>query len=75
MHIDIRVQYPLFLSYFNETQIFATDFFSKNTQISNFMKIRPVVTELFHVERQTDMTRLIVAFRNFAKAPNKTKDG
>jgi hypothetical protein len=37
------------------------------------MKIRPVGAELFHVDRRTDewtdMTKLIVAFRNFAKAP------
>ena len=30
------------------------DGFSKNPQISNFTKIRPVGTELFHVERKTD---------------------
>jgi len=29
-------------------------FFSKNTQISNFTKIRPVVTELLHAGRRTD---------------------
>jgi len=37
------------------------------------MKIRPVGAELYHVERRadgrTDMTKLIVAFRNFANAP------
>jgi hypothetical protein len=43
--------------------------FSKNTQISNFMKIRPVGAELFHADRRTGMTKLIVAFRNFAKVP------
>jgi hypothetical protein len=32
------------------------------------MKIRPVGTE-FHADGQTDM-KLIVAFRNFANAPN-----
>jgi hypothetical protein len=49
--------------------------FSKNTQISNFMKIRPVGAELFHVDRQRDgrpdTTKLIIAFRNFAIAPKK----
>jgi len=30
------------------------DSFSKNTQISNFMKIRPVGAELFHADRWTD---------------------
>ena len=42
--------------------------FSKNSQISNFMKIRPVVAELFRTDKRTDMTNLIVAFRNFANA-------
>jgi len=41
---------------------------SKNTQISNFMKILPVGAELFsrRTDRRTDMTKLIVAFHNFA---------
>jgi hypothetical protein len=44
--------------------------FSKYPQISNFMKIHPVGAELFQAVRQTDnMTKLIVAFRNFANAP------
>jgi hypothetical protein len=44
--------------------------FSKNTQISNFMKICPVGAELFHVElqtdKETDMMKPVVAFHNFA---------
>ena len=39
------------------------------------MKIRPVAAELFHVDGQTDgwtdMTKLIVAFRNFANTTKK----
>jgi len=46
--------------------------FSKNTQISNFIKICPVGAELFHADRRTDMTKLIVAFRTFANAPNNS---
>ena len=33
------------------------------------MKIRPVRAELFHADGRTDMTKLEVAFRNFADAP------
>jgi len=33
------------------------------------MKILVVGDELFRADRRTDMTKLIVAFRNFAKAP------
>jgi hypothetical protein len=38
-------------------QIFA------KTQISRFIKIRPMGAEFFHADRQTDVTKLIVAFR------------
>jgi len=37
-----------------------------------FKKIRPVVVELFSVDRRTDMMKLTVAFRNFANAPKMT---
>ena len=33
------------------------------------MKFRPVGAELFHADGRTDMTKLTVAFRNFAKGP------
>ena len=46
------------------------DMFSKNTPISHFMKILPVWCEFCHADRRTDMTKLIVALRNFANAPS-----
>jgi len=58
------------LSDFNGTWIFWTQF-SKNTQISNFMKIRSVGAVLFHAAGQTDLTKPIVTFSNFANAPKK----
>jgi hypothetical protein len=65
-YVRRHVKYPLFLSDFNQAWIFSTYFRKKNPQISNFMKIRPVGAELFHADRetdrQTDMTKLIVAF-------------
>jgi hypothetical protein len=65
MSSGLQVKYMSFLSDFNETWIFSS--FSKNIQISNFMKIRPVGAELFHAGGRAD-TNLTVAFRNFAKA-------
>jgi len=53
MYIGVHVKYPLLLLDFNETWIFL-DSFSKNTQISYLMKIRPVGAELLHVDRRTD---------------------
>jgi len=47
------------------------DIFSKNRHISNFIKFRPVEAELF---MQTNMSKLIVAFRNFQNAPKTRED-
>jgi hypothetical protein len=54
--------------------------FSKKSQMSSFVKMRPVGAELFHADgrrngrtdTQTDMTKLIVAFRNFANSPKNS---
>ena len=44
--------------------------------MSNSIKICAMEADLLHVDaqtnRQTDMTKLIVAFRNFANAPKKS---
>ena len=56
----IRVKYPLFLSDFNETWIS----FSKSTQISHFIKIRPVGAALFLAGGRTD--RIDEAVKSFA---------
>ena len=70
MYIGLHVKYRLFLRDFIETRIFL-DKSSKNTHISNFMKIRPVWAELFFADGQTDMAKLVIGFRNF---PNAAKD-
>jgi hypothetical protein len=55
---------------------FLDDRFSKNTPILDFMKIRPVETEFYHANRQTDrrahLTTLRVAFSYFANTPKKS---
>ena len=44
--------------------------FEFSPQISNFMKISPVVADLFHADRRTERNDdVIVAFRNFTNAP------
>jgi hypothetical protein len=39
------------------------------------MKIRPMETELFHADEQTNMTKLIVTFCNFANVSKKAVTG
>jgi hypothetical protein len=70
MYIDLQVIFPLFLSDFNETWISSTHF-EKYTNTA-YYKIRLVGTELFHADRRTDMTKLMVAFSNFAIGPTKS---
>ena len=71
-YIRLHVKYPLFLSDFNETLIFVTNFrkilkFQISWKSVHLKSIRSVRTD-----RRTDMTNLIVAFRNFANSPKKT---
>jgi hypothetical protein len=47
---------------------FYRQFFEKYSN-TKFTKIRPVGVEFLHAERWTDMTNLVVAFRNSANAP------
>jgi len=52
MSIGLHVKYPLFLSDINEMNFHHRA--SKTTQIPNFMTIRHVTAQLFHVVRQID---------------------
>jgi hypothetical protein len=69
MYIVLHVKYPSFLSDCNGTWNLPI-YLRKNTQIQNFMKIRPVGAKLFHADRQTDgrtdgqkdMTKLMSLF-------------
>ena len=65
-------KFPIIIVRF-EWNLNFLDRFSKNIQILNFVKIRPVEAELFQEEgqtdRQTDMTEVIVIFDNFVYVP------
>jgi hypothetical protein len=66
---------PATLVRFKLNLSFLGRYSKKNSQISNFTKIRQVGAELFHADGRTDrdVTKLTVAFRNFANAPNNLK--
>jgi hypothetical protein len=38
------------------------------------MKIRPLGAKLFHADRRTDMKKLTVSFRSFAKSNQKKRE-
>ena len=50
MYACVSCEVPDILVIFNENYL---DRFSKNTQISTFMKIRPAGAVLFHADRRT----------------------
>ena len=74
MYIGLHVKYPLYLSDFNETRL-LTDF-EKYSSIK-FHENPSIGRRRLPCERTggragaVDMTKLTVAYRNFANAPNK----
>jgi hypothetical protein len=65
----LHVKYPSFSSDFNVTWIFSTDFWKLHI---NFHENPSSGRRVVPCE-QTDMTKLIVAFRNFANAPKTSQ--
>jgi hypothetical protein len=49
--------------------------FSKIAQILNIIRIRLMGNKFLHAEGRTDLTKLTVAFCNFANAPKTDSDG
>ena len=74
-YMDLHVKYPLFLSDFNKTWIFSTDF----RKIFRYQILqKPAQREpgsmrtYGRTDYQADMTKLTVAFRNFSNASKKS---
>ena len=74
MCVGLRVKHPFFLSDFNKTSV-SQQIFEERSNIKFYQNLssgsRIFPCEL--MDGQTDMAKLILAFRNFAKAPKKCK--
>jgi len=72
MYIRFRVKYSLFLYILMKIQ-FSQQIFEKSSKIK-FHGNPSIGSQVFSMwmDGRTDMTKLIVAFRNFAKAPINT---
>ena len=69
-YIGLDVKYPLFLSDFNDTRIFSADFRKySNIKFHEHSAVCSRDVPCGQKDGRTDMTKLIVAFRNFANAP------
>jgi hypothetical protein len=58
----LLAKHTLFLSDFNKTRIFSRISKKKNTQISHFIKIRPLGIELFHAVRYDEANSRLSQF-------------
>jgi hypothetical protein len=68
MYVRCSVKYELLMKLEFSGQIFEK---KKCSDVKIEWKIRPVGAELYRTDGQTDMTKLIVPFRNFANAHKK----
>jgi hypothetical protein len=68
----LHAKYPLFLSDMNDTWTFTTVFFKKpsNTKFYEKPSSESRVFPCEQTDGRTDMTKIIIALRNFANAPN-----
>jgi len=71
MYSCLHLKYLLFLSDFNESWIFWTDF-TKNTLKSSWKSVQWGPSCSTRTDGQTYMTKLAATFRNFGKAPKET---
>jgi len=69
MYIGQQVKYPLFFSVFNENWIFSTNLRKILKYQISLNSVQWEWSCSMRTEGQTEVTKLILTFRNFSKAP------
>jgi hypothetical protein len=71
MYIALHIKYLLFLSYCNKSRIFSTDFRKILKYKISWKFVQWELLCSVRTDRQTDMMKVLFAFRNFTKAHKK----
>ena len=71
MYTGLHVKYPIFLSDRTETRISSKDFQKYSNKFRKYQASGSLVVPYGRVDRQIDMTKLIIAFRNSENAPKR----
>ena len=69
MYVGLHVKYALFLSDFNETCIFSTDFRKIDKYQISWKSVQWEPSCSMRIDGETDTRKFMVSFHNFAKAP------
>jgi hypothetical protein len=69
MYICLHIKYPLLLYDLKETSAFSTDFRKILKYEISWKSVQWEPSCSIRTDGRTDMTNLVVAFRNFAKTP------
>jgi len=73
MYTGLYVKYTFFLSDFNKTWIFSAEFRKRLKSGISWQSVQWEPSCSKRTEGQTDMTKLMVAFRNYAKSAKESK--